>query len=238
MTNTVSANTLASVAALIGDVARANILSALLGGKALTAGELAGVAGITPQTASGHLARLVDGALVAVEKQGRHRYFRLASADVAETLEHLSLLSADGPARYRPTGPKDEAMRVARTCYDHMAGAIAVGITDSLARAGYLEFDGAAGMVTDKGRAFFCDFGISLEDAGKSRRALCRPCLDWSERRHHIGGWLGAAMLARCRERHWLRPAKEGRALTLTREGQAGFAATFAIDPAVLRMVA
>ena len=115
MTNTVSANTLASVAALIGDVARANILSALLGGKALTAGELAGVAGITPQTASGHLARLVDGALVAVEKQGRHRYFRLASADVAETLEHLSLLSAAGPARYRPTGPKDEAMRVART---------------------------------------------------------------------------------------------------------------------------
>nr|WP_180901822.1 MULTISPECIES: helix-turn-helix transcriptional regulator [unclassified Martelella] len=238
MTNMVSANTLASIAALIGDVARANMLSALLGGKALTAGELAAVAGVSPQTASGHLARLVDGALVTVEKQGRHRYFRLASAEVAETLEHLSLLSTTGPARHRPTGPKDEAMRVARTCYDHMAGAIAVGITDSLVQSGYLEFEGAAGLVTETGRTFFCEFGVPLAEAGKSRRALCRTCLDWSERRHHIGGWLGAAMLARCSERHWLRPAREGRALTLTREGQAGFAATFAIDPAVLRIVA
>ena len=196
------------------------------------------MAGVSPQTASGHLARLVDGALVSVEKQGRHRYFRLASAEVAETLEHLNMLSTTAPVRHRPTGPKDEAMRIARTCYDHMAGAIAVGITDSLVQSGCLEFNGAAGLVTEKGRAFLCDFGVSLEDSGKSRRALCRTCLDWSERRRHIGGWLGAAILARCCERHWLRPARGGRALTLTREGQAGFAATFAIDPSVLRIVA
>ncbi|WP_319519965.1 helix-turn-helix transcriptional regulator [uncultured Martelella sp.] len=191
MTNIVSGNTLASVAALIGDVSRANILSALLGGKALTAGELAACAGVSPQTASNHLARLVDGALVVVEKQGRHRYFRLASAEVAETLEHLSLLSATGPVRHRPTGPKDEALRLARTCYDHMAGAIAVGITDSLVQSGFLVFDGKAGLVTDKGAVFLQDFGVSLNEARHSRRALCRTCLDWSERRHHIGGWLG-----------------------------------------------
>nr|WP_272214174.1 winged helix-turn-helix domain-containing protein [Marinicella sp. W31]MDC2877373.1 winged helix-turn-helix domain-containing protein [Marinicella sp. W31] len=237
MTNMVSGNTLAAVAALIGDVSRANILSALLGGKALTAGELAECAGVSPQTASNHLAKLVDGQLVAVEKQGRHRYFRLASAEVAETLEHLSLLSAIGPVRHRPTGPKDEALKVARTCYDHMAGAIAVGMADSLVQSGALVFDGNAGMVTDKGRAFLADFGVSLADGVKSRRALCRTCLDWSERRPHLGGWLGAAMLERCCARHWLRPAPGGRALMLTRAGQAGFAQMFGLPDDILRIV-
>ncbi|TNB46653.1 winged helix-turn-helix transcriptional regulator [Martelella lutilitoris] len=237
MTNMVSGNTLAAVAALIGDVSRASILAALLGGKALTAGELAECAGVSPQTASNHLSRLVDGQLVTVEKQGRHRYFRLASAEVAETLEHLSLLSAIGPVRYRPTGPKDEALRVARTCYDHMAGAIAVGIADSMVRSGAVVFDGNAGMVTERGEAFLTEFGISLSTARKSRRALCRTCLDWSERRPHIGGWLGAAMLERCCERHWLRPAGDGRALTLTRAGQVGLVETFGLPAEALKIV-
>ena len=237
MTNMVSGNTLAAVAALIGDVSRANILAALMGGRALTAGELAECAGVSAQTASNHLAKLVDGQLVAVEKQGRHRYFRLASAEVAETLEQLSLLSAIGPVRYRPTGPRDAALRLARTCYDHMAGTIAVGIADSMVKSGAVVFDGNAGMVTDKGEALLAEFGISLSSAGSSRRPLCRTCLDWSERRPHIGGWLGAAVLRRSCERHWLRPAAEGRALMLTRSGQAGLAALFDLPDEMLKIV-
>ena len=232
----VSAITLAALAALIGDVARANILSALLGGRALTAGELADCAGISRQTASGHLSRLVDGGLLTVEKQGRHRYFRLSSGEVAAMLEQLSALSAAGPVRYRPTGPKDMALRVSRTCYDHMAGTIAVAMTDSLVQAGHIEFDGPSGWVTESGSGFLAQFGISLSDASQSRRAFCRTCLDWSERRHHLGGWLGTALYQRCLALHWVRPSPGSRALTLTREGQAGFAKVFSLDDAVLRL--
>ncbi|AJY46690.1 ArsR/SmtB family transcription factor [Martelella endophytica] len=237
MTNMVSANTLASVAALIGDVARANILSALLGGRALTAGELAQAAGVSPQTASGHLARLVDGGLVSADKQGRHRYFRLASNEIADLLEQLSAVSAAGPRRYRPTGPKDEAMRVSRTCYDHMAGTIAVALTDALVEGGHVEIEGRSGIVTEKGSAYLQGFGIPLDRAGESRRVFCRACMDWSERRYHLGGWLGAAVLLRCEELHWVRPVKDSRALRLTRAGQAGFSEVFGLREEVLRIV-
>lgn len=229
MTNQASGLSIAAVAALIGDVARSNILHALMGGKALTATELGHHAGVSAPTTSGHLARLLDGQLVAVEKQGPHRYFRLASPAVAEALEGLGNLAATGPVRHRPTGPKDLAMRHARTCYDHMAGRLAVALTDSLTARGLIVFEDRAGLVTDDGRSFFADLGIDLDPKPKSARPLCRTCLDWSERRMHLGGRLGASLLARSVERGWVRTIKESRALDITRAGERGFADTFGI---------
>lgn len=229
MTNQACGLTIAAIAALIGDVARANILSALMSGKALTATELAWHAGVSAPTTSGHLAKLLDGQLISVEKQGRHRYFRLASPAVAEALEGLSHLAATGPARHRPTGPKDLAMRHARTCYDHMAGRLAVALTDALAARGLIILEDGAGLVTEDGRGFFADFGIDLDPTPKSARPLCRTCLDWSERRMHLGGRLGASLLSRSLERGWVRTIKESRALDITRAGERGFADTFGV---------
>jgi DNA-binding transcriptional ArsR family regulator len=230
MTNFASANSIAEIAAVMGDAARANMLCELMGGRALTAGELAHCAGITAQTASGHLAKLSDAGFVLPEKQGRHRYFRLASAEIASAIEALSALAAAGPRRHRPTGPRDVAMRRIRTCYDHMAGGLAVALTDRLVEKGLLRLGEGAGMVTDEGQRFFCDFGIDTTDDGKSRRPLCRTCLDWSERRYHIGGRLGADMLRRANELDWLKRKPDSRALALTRKGQAGFAEVFGVS--------
>ncbi len=193
MSTIASANTIAEVASLIGDVARANMLSALMGGQALTAGELAQQAGVTAQTTSGHLAKMLEAQLITVEKQGRHRYYRLASADVATALHALMAVAASGPARYRPLGPRDAALRLARTCYDHMAGRLAVAITDRLTADGSIRLADGAGVVSEEGRRFFCDLGIDLEPAAGTQRPLCRTCLDWSERRPHLAGRLGAA---------------------------------------------
>ncbi|MBC7284477.1 helix-turn-helix domain-containing protein [Hoeflea sp.] len=229
MTNPASATTISAIAALIGDVARANILSALMSGKALTATELAHHAGVSASTTSGHLARLVDGQLIAVERQGRHRYYRLASAAVAEAFESLSNLAAIGPRHHRPTGPNDRAMQHARTCYDHMAGRLAVAMTDALTSRGLIIVEDHSGLITDAGRHFFADFGIDLEPKPRSARPLCRTCLDWSERRMHLGGRLGAALLAQALRRHWLRPIKESRALAITRDGERGIHEVFGV---------
>jgi len=219
MTAVVSANTLAAVAALIGDTARANILSALMGGRALTAGELAATAGVTPQTASGHLAKLADAGLIIVEKQGRHRYHRLSSAEVAHALQALMAVAAMGPKRHHPPGPRDAALRLARTCYDHMAGRLAVAIADRLRANGHVILDDGAGQISKTGVLLFRDLGIGiLPDNG--RRPLCRTCLDWSERRPHLAGRLGAALLHRLLELEWLTRAPTGRALVFTRGGE------------------
>lgn len=231
MTGIVSANTVAEVARLIGDAARANMLLALMGGQALAAGELALRAGITAQTASGHLAKLIDVRLVAVEKQGRHRYYRLASPEIADVLHALMSVAAAGPARHRPPGPRDAALRLARTCYDHMAGRLAVAVADALQVRGHVAFSEGAALVTDEGRRFFCDFGLEIEGAGPSRRALCRACLDWSERRPHIAGRLGAALLDRVLRLGWVARVPDGRALGITRAGERGFAAAFGLSP-------
>lgn len=223
----ISANTIAEVAGLIGDIARAGILSALMGGRALTAGELACIAGVTAQTASGHLAKLLEARLVVVEKQGRHRYYRLASAEVADAMQSLMTLAAAAPARHHPIGPRDAALRLARTCYDHMAGRLAVALADRLAERGLIVFAEGAGLVTDEGHRFFCDFGLTREEEKGSKRPLCRTCLDWSERRSHIGGRLGARLLEHCLDLGWLARAPQGRALTITRKGEVGFADTF-----------
>jgi len=219
---------------MIGDVARANILFALMNGKALTATELGYHAGVSASTTSGHLSKLLDGQLITLERQGRHRYYRLASPAVAEALEGLSNLAASGPKRHRPTGPKVAAMRHARTCYDHMAGRLAVAITDALTARDLIVVEDRSGMITDEGRRFFTDFGIDLDNRPKPTRPLCRTCLDWSERRMHLGGRLGASLLTRTIELHWVRSVNGTRSLTITRDGERGFQDLFGIPVEVL----
>jgi len=212
---------IARVGALIGDPARANILSALMSGKALTATELAAEAGITGQTASSHLKKLIEGGLLTQAKQGRHRYFTLAGPDVGVTLEALMGLAArKGHLRTR-TGPKDPAMRAARVCYDHLAGDMAVRIFDSLQARGFLEVSSDRGglALTPNGKTFVTDFGIDLTALSRNRRPLCRACLDWSERRNHLAGGLGAALLTRFQEEDWLRREAGSRVVHISAKG-------------------
>lgn len=231
MSNVASGNAIASVAALIGDAARANILSALMGGHALTAGELARHAGVTAQTTSGHLARLAEAELIALEKQGRHRYYRLASPEVAQAMQSLMALAASGPKRRHPVGPRDEALRAARTCYDHVAGRLALALTDFLCERGYVSLADGVGIVTDEGSRFLAGFGIELAPERRSGRPLCRTCLDWSERRPHLAGRLGAALLDRLLELEWVARSPGSRALRITNAGRHGLAATFQFSP-------
>jgi DNA-binding transcriptional ArsR family regulator len=227
----VTTASLAETAALMGDPARAGMLAALMDGRALTAGELAQVAGIAPQTASGHLARLAAAGLLAVERQGRHRYHRLASPAVARALEGLMALAAATPAppRQLRTGPRDAALREARTCYDHLAGRLAVAIADAMVAHGQIELEPDGGSVTESGAAFLRDLGVAPRQTA-SRRLFCRPCLDWSERRPHLAGTLGAALCTRCLELGWLRRVPGGRALSITPAGQLGLREAFGVE--------
>lgn len=227
MSNVASGNTIAEVANLIGDAARANMLSALMGGQALTAGELARHAGVTAQTTSGHLGKLAEAQLISVEKQGRHRYYRLASPDVAHAIHALMAVAASGPKRHHPIGPKDEALRLARTCYDHMAGRLAIALSDALVSKNYVVLADGAGLITDEGQRFFCDFGIDLTEVTRSKRPLCRTCLDWSERRPHLAGRLGAALLDRTLALGWIKQTEQSRALRIARAGEIGFVRVF-----------
>ena len=214
---------IASVAALIGDPARANILTALMDGRALTVSELADVAGVTVQTASGHLTKLSESSLLTAEKQGRHRYFRLSGADVAQVLEALmGLAQRTGAVRVR-TGPKDAALREARICYDHLAGEAGVALFNGLMVRNYLQATEQDELqLTDQGREFFHTIGLELKPLEGKRRPLCLHCLDWSERRHHLGGSLGAAVLDMMLEQQWLR-REQGRALYFTVQGRQEF---------------
>ena len=218
---------IAPVAALAGDPARANMLGALLAGQALTAGELAREAGVSLQTASAHLARLSAGGLITGVRQGRHRYFQLADADVAAMLESLLQVAARaGHLRTRP-GPSDRKLRKARVCYDHLAGELAVALFDGLARRGVLAVKGEDVRLTGKGAGFMRDFGIDLEALAAGRRPLCRACLDWSQRRSHLAGALGAALLERMVEKKWAARAPNSRLMLFTRTGEARFNETF-----------
>jgi DNA-binding transcriptional ArsR family regulator len=233
----VSTASLAEVAALVGDPARAGMLTALLDGRALTATELAQVAGVAPQTASGHLARLSTAGLVNVAKQGRHRYHRLASPDVARMLEGLMEVAVGiaGPQTKRVVvGPRDQAMRLARSCYDHLAGTLGVAIADAMITKGLVEIVPDGGAVTDAGIEFLASFGIgdALEASrSKSRRPFCRPCLDWSERRPHLGGVVGKAICERCFECGWIKRMRGTRAIEITPRGRIGFKDTFDFRP-------
>lgn len=207
------------IAALLGDPARANMLCALMSGKALTAGELAREAGIVAATASGHLAQLETAGLVVARRSGRYRYFALAGPDVAHALETLTGLAAmQGHLRTR-TGPRDADMREARICYDHLAGSVAVRIFESISRRGLLRLAEDRVDVTAEGAAFFTELGLPVETLLAARRPLCRICLDWSERRNHLAGSLGAALLQHMRDREWVRAGRERRVLHLTGAG-------------------
>ncbi len=218
---------IAGMASLIGDPARANILTALMGGSALTATELAAEAGVTKQTASAHLAKLSDAKFIAAEKQGRHRYFRLADHQVAEVLEKLMGLAANRkPARVRP-GPKDPALRKARVCYDHLAGDLGVSLYDSLARDELITSAGGDVALTEQGRTKLAAFGIDLDAIGKLRRPLCRSCLDWSVRRSHLAGSVGAALLDRFYALKWARRIPETRIVQFTPRGEQALRSQF-----------
>lgn len=222
---------IALIASLVGDPARANILTALMSGSALTASELAREAGVTPQTASSHLGKLQDGGLIAVEKQGRHRYYRLSGHDVAAVLEGLAGLAARaGHLRVR-TGPKDPALRRARVCYDHLAGELAVRMFDRLVASGALIREGEAVGLSAAGEDFMTELGVDVARVSQSRRPLCKSCLDWSERRSHLAGSLGAALLERFQALKWVRRIEGTRIVAFAPEGERQFAALFGDAP-------
>lgn len=209
-------------AALIGDPTRAALLIALIGGRAQPASALAYAASVSPQVASNQLAQLVRGGLLTVEQEGRHRYYRLASAQVAVALESLSSLR---PNVRRPQQPADQRLCFARSCYDHLAGRLGVAVVDALLAQGYLLAPTALPKVfevTDEGRRWFAEFGIALDAHRPSRRPLARRCLDWTERRHHLAGFLGERMLLRLQARRWLQANPSDRVLRLTQAGQRG----------------
>jgi DNA-binding transcriptional ArsR family regulator len=217
---------IAKVAALIGEPARAEILSALMADRALTATELAHHAGVTPATASAHLGKLLEARLIALEKQGRHRYFRLADRDVARLLESLMGVAFRSGAVRLASSPREPALRKARVCYDHLAGQLAVWALERMVSRRI--FVNARGFtLTRPGAAWFESLGISERELSTARRTLCRPCLDWGERRHHLAGALGAALLQRCFDRRWARREPDSRIVTFTQRGEREFRALF-----------
>jgi hypothetical protein len=203
-------------------------------GRALTASELAKAAGVAPQTASGHLARMTAAGVVCVEKQGRHRYHRLATPSVARMLESIMHVAAELEAPGKPlsVGPRDLALRKARTCYDHFAGQLGVALADAMIEQGYVELTSDAGMLTDAGLDFLRRTGIDTAPLLKRRtqrsgRVLCRPCLDWSERRMHIAGLLGATICSHSFDTGWTRRSPGSRAVVITPQGERIFRETF-----------
>lgn len=231
------------IAALIGDPARANILTALMSGKALTATELAGEAGVTPQTASSHLRKLLEGSLVSLRPSGRHRYYTLSGEDVAQTLESLMGLAAGQGLLRTRTGPKDAALRDARVCYNHLAGARGVQMYRAM-RARDCFAVGPTGIdLTAAGRRFVTDFGVDLDALAPSRAPLCRECLDWSARESHLAGKLGRAMLTHMLDMGWARrdntsrdrasQDKASRAIRFSAVGQTAFDRHFPLQPAI-----
>ena len=222
----ISGAMIAEIAALAGDPARANILTALLDGRAMTATELAYAARVTPQTTSAHLGKLTEAGLITATPQGRHRYFRLASPKVAQMLESIVAVAGDSRPRYRPLSRLAAELRDARMCYDHLAGQLGVRIADAMVARGYLILEDDGGRITEAGTRYLWELGIDTRIAGKGRRHLCRACLDWTERRPHVGGAIGAALAERWLALGWLKRAKDSRAIMVTPEGERGFRET------------
>ena len=218
---------IAGIAALIGDRARAEMLTTLLGGQALTATELAGVADITKQTASTHLSRLLDAKLLAVERQGRHRYFRLADDDVVDLLESLLGVAFRTGALRLKSSPRDPDLRHARVCYDHLAGDLGVLACDAFTRRRWIAYDESGLILSRSGIAFCRDLGLDLEARGTSRRPMCRTCLDWSARRHHLAGHVGVQLLDRCYALGWAKRRRGTRIVDFTPRGEREFRELF-----------
>src|SRR5438132_2641283 len=220
---------IAEIAGLVGDPARATMLSALLDGRAMTASELAFTARITPQTASTHLARLTDAGLLSVIRDGRHRYFRLASPKVVDMLDGIVAVALENKPRYRPLSRHAQELSAARICYDHLAGRLSVDLTDSLITHEYIVVGDEAAEITQAGTRFLTEFGIDLSALSSTRRHVCRLCLDWTERRPHIAGAVGAALTKRCFDLGWTERMKHSRAVIVTASGKRGFLETFGI---------
>lgn len=222
----------AGLASALGHRTRARIVAALMGGAALTATELAIEADVATSTASEHLARLRAAGVIALLAQGRHRYFRIATPEVAHAIESLMAASETTRGPRRPPGPRDPAVRFARTCYDHLAGSLGVAIADRLVALGALATGSEGWALTRSGRELVARIGGALHDtaAPAARRPTCRPCLDWSERRHHLGGALGAELLTLFERRRWITRARGSRVVTLTRAGREGLAGWIGLD--------
>ena len=227
----VTTNRLSETAALMGDPARANMLSLLMDGRAHTASDLAASAGITAQTASGHLARMAEAGLLAVRAQGRNRFYRLASTDVAHAIESLMALSISRapPASRSAAWRRDPDLRFCRTCYDHLAGQVGIAVTDSLTKSGHLEPKGARDWTLTTSGSLFCErLGVDLAGARKaSTRHFARQCLDWSERRPHISGALGSAIADTFFRKGWAERLRRGRTVRLTESGRRALGSHF-----------
>ncbi len=214
---------IARIGALLGDPARADALTALMTGRALTATELASIAGVTKQTMSAHLSKLLEASLVAVDQQGRHRYFRLADEDVGALLESLMGVAFRAGAVRLVSSPREPALRKARVCYDHLAGEMGVLAYESLLRNGLLTMSPQGLLPSASGLRWFKNVGIDTDLAARQRRAYCRPCMDWSERRYHLAGSLGAALLSRVCDLGWSTREKASRLVRFTVNGERRF---------------
>jgi len=226
-----------TTAFLIADPARAIMLTALLDGRALPAGELAYAAGVTAQTASSHLAKLLEGGLLSLEAEGRHRYYRLAGPQVAQALEYLAAIRPADPIKHKPLSPKGRELRFCRRCYDHLAGQIGVAVTESLAErdlirpAAEKKFE-----VTPAGADWFRELGVEVAALKPTRRGLARQCLDWTERAHHMAGPLGAEFMRKMAELGWVRQAKDSRAVAVTPKGWIELKRRLGVDEAAARV--
>jgi DNA-binding transcriptional ArsR family regulator len=221
----VDARDVAALGALIGDPARARMLTALMSGTALTATELALEADVAPSTASSHLAKLTEARLLTIEKQGRHRYFRLSDEEIAEMIEGLMEVTAQR-GRARRTGPSDPSLRFARVCYDHLAGELGVWMFDQLKQRSVLSGRDAL-VISSSGEEFLDRLGVDVAQLSSARRPLCRTCVDWSERRHHLSGAVGAAILQRIFTLRWARRETGSRAVVFSSSGERMFRSQF-----------
>jgi DNA-binding transcriptional ArsR family regulator len=216
-----------AIAELIGDPSRIIMLNALTNQDALPAGELAYRAGISPQTASAHLTKLVEGGLLTLTVHGRHRYYSLAGPEVAHAIESLAVIAPPAKVRSLRESLVAERSRLARTCYDHLAGRLGVALTQALLKTGSLRLEERRYLVTEEGTRFLDSFGIDLAKLRQQRRAFALPCLDWSERRYHLAGALGAAFAGRLFQLAWIERCASDRAVRLTESGQQGLRSTF-----------
>jgi DNA-binding transcriptional ArsR family regulator len=219
---------LAAIGALIANPARATILLSLIGGEARPSGELSKLARVAPSTGSEHLGALVAGRLLKVEGSGRNRYYSLAGPTVADALEALALVSPRAIVGGLRQAMAADRMRFARTCYDHLAGTLGVAVLDGLRSSGWMEMRDGNCTLTTTGELGLVQLGVDVDGARRSRRAFARLCLDWTERRHHLAGALGAAMTRTMLDRGWILPVGQGRSLELSQSGQSGLA-TFGV---------
>jgi DNA-binding transcriptional ArsR family regulator len=221
---------LAVVAALMGDANRASMLLALLGGAELPARELAARAGASSSLASAHLGKLTDGGLLVVERRGRSRYYRLTDHHVADAIEALLAIAPERRARSLRESNRGEAIRHARTCYDHLAGELGVALTDSLEHQGMIGAHDDGYPLTHTGEQRLSALGIGIDNLRRQRRTLTRPCLDWTQRRPHLAGSVGAALATRLLELDWIRHRPDTRALTITQTGHRQLRAQLAVN--------